>query len=60
MASTSLLIVKEKYFESEKTGIKHSTIGRKQLEGVVGTENFKSQYLTSLVGKWVKKVIKLT
>ena len=62
--SKSWLIVKEEYYEYATgifagTGINITTRGRRHLGAVIGSEDFKHEYVESLIDKWEQEVLAL-
>ena len=60
----SWLIIKDEYMlQAEiifhKSGLNITSKGRKHLGAVIGSENFKSEFVESLVDKWVGEISKL-
>ena len=65
LPTKSVLIVKEKYKQKAKEifgncGVKITTTGERHMGAVVGTEEFKIQYVNEKVAKWVQDVEELT
>ena len=63
--SKSWLIVKPHFFEQAKEVLKNSglqitTQGRRHLGAVVGSEEFKKEFVTEKVAKWIDELTKLT
>ena len=59
--SKSWLIVKPEYYDSavqlfEGTGIKITKEGKRHLGAVVGTEQFKLEYIRELIGNWIEEL----